>query len=66
MVAREPVRFHYQDQEGNAFSKTTPFEGVIPNLERRYHEQNQNLYAKIYTNILLSVLCKLVMAHASI
>lgn len=33
----EAIRFHYKDQDGYAYSKTTPFEGVIPNLKRRYH-----------------------------
>ncbi len=33
----EPIRFQYKDEGGAAFSKTTPFEGIIPNLERRYH-----------------------------
>jgi excinuclease ABC subunit A len=34
----ELVRFQYKDEEGKAFSKTDTFEGVIPNLDRRYHE----------------------------
>jgi len=33
----EAIRFQYKDQDGYAYSKTSPFEGVIPNLERRYH-----------------------------
>lgn len=34
----EPIRFHYEDEDGHTFTKKTPFEGIIPNLERRYHE----------------------------
>ncbi len=34
----EPVRFQYKDEDGYAFTKTNPFEGIIPNLERRYRE----------------------------
>ncbi len=34
----EPVVFKYKSEDGNAFSKTAPFEGVIPNFERRYRE----------------------------
>ncbi|WP_148339894.1 excinuclease ABC subunit UvrA [Aquicella siphonis] len=34
----EPVRFQYKDEDGYSFTKTNPFEGVLPNLNRRYHE----------------------------
>lgn len=34
----EVIRFQYKDEDGHAFSKNTPFEGVLPNLERRYRE----------------------------
>jgi len=34
----EQVRFKYKDEDGYAFTKTNTFEGIIPNLERRYHE----------------------------
>ena len=34
----EPISFKYQDEDGYSFTKKTPFEGVIPNLERRYHD----------------------------
>src|SRR3990167_2194514 len=34
----EPIHFHYKGDDGYSFSKTAPFEGVIPNLERRYHK----------------------------
>lgn len=32
----DPIRFHYKDNDGYAFTRTNPFEGVIPNFERRY------------------------------
>lgn len=34
----ELVRFRYQEEDGSSFTKTNAFEGVLPNLERRYHE----------------------------
>lgn len=32
----EAVKFSYKDNDGYAFTKTKAFEGVIPNLQRRY------------------------------
>ena len=43
MAAVKPIRFKYQDDDGYSFTKKTPFEGVIPNLERRYHETESEL-----------------------
>lgn len=34
----EPVRFNYEDADGYKFSKKAPFEGVIPNFDRRFDE----------------------------
>jgi excinuclease ABC subunit A len=34
----EPIEFRYQDARGNATRRRHPFEGIAPNLERRYHE----------------------------
>ena len=35
----DPIKFRYEDEDGGYSStKTTPFEGIIPNLERRYHD----------------------------
>ena len=34
----EPIRFQYKDDDGYSYTKTNAFEGIIPNLERRYHE----------------------------
>ncbi|RDI48711.1 excinuclease ABC subunit UvrA [Aquicella lusitana] len=39
----EPVRFQYKDEDGYTFSKNSPFEGVMPNLERRYHNTESEL-----------------------
>ena len=34
----ETIRFHYKGEDGYTFTKNAPFEGVIPNLERRYRK----------------------------
>lgn len=34
----DPIRFQYKDDDGRAYTKTNTFEGILPNLERRYHE----------------------------
>jgi excinuclease ABC subunit A len=34
----ESIRFSYKDEDGYSYSKTSEFEGVLPNLERRYEE----------------------------
>lgn len=35
--SEESVRFQYKEEDGSTYTKNAPFEGVIPNLERRYH-----------------------------
>ncbi len=35
---REPIRFKYLNEKGTRFERSHPFEGIIPNLERRYRE----------------------------
>lgn len=34
----EEIRFRYKDSDGYAYTKTTRFEGILPNFERRYRE----------------------------
>lgn len=34
----ESISFKYKDNDGYSFTKKNPFEGVLPNLERRYHD----------------------------
>lgn len=34
----DTVRFNYEDEDGYRFSKSKPFEGIIPNFQRRYRE----------------------------
>lgn len=34
----EEITFKYSNDRGTTFTKKYPFEGIIPNMERRYHE----------------------------
>ncbi|MBX3710106.1 MAG: excinuclease ABC subunit UvrA [Gammaproteobacteria bacterium] len=34
----ESIRFHYKNEDGSSFTKNSVFEGILPNLERRYRE----------------------------
>ena len=37
-TGREKVRFLYAGERGNKYQREHPFEGILPNLERRYRE----------------------------
>lgn len=37
------IEFTYKTQTGSKFQKKRPFEGVVPNLERRYQEAESNI-----------------------
>ncbi len=36
--SKETIKFHYKDDDGHAYTKASTFEGILPNLERRYRE----------------------------
>src|SRR3990167_9402773 len=36
--SKETIKFKYKDDDGHAYSKASQFEGILPNLERRYRE----------------------------
>ena len=38
----EEIEFHYENDRGRTVTKTHPFEGVIPNMQRRYRETESN------------------------
>ena len=41
---REDIEFSYINDRGDIFKRTHPFEGIIPNLERRFREtQSQSV-----------------------
>lgn len=39
----EEIEFHYVSERGREFKRTHVFEGVIPNMERRYRETDSNM-----------------------
>lgn len=40
---KEKVSFHFTDERGKKSSKTVPFEGILPYLERRYRDTTSSL-----------------------
>jgi excinuclease ABC subunit A len=39
----EQIAFNYVNSRGDSVKRHHPFEGVIPNIERRYHETDSNM-----------------------
>lgn len=39
----ELIKFNYKNEQGRGFSKKDVFEGVIPNMERRYRDTESNM-----------------------
>src|SRR5205823_1732706 len=39
----EEIKFHYENEDGRVYKKTASFEGVIPNMERRYRETESEM-----------------------
>tara|TARA_R110002072_G_scaffold100183_2_gene220533 strand:- start:11316 stop:14150 length:2835 start_codon:yes stop_codon:yes gene_type:complete len=39
----EEIAFNYVNSRGDTVQRLHPFEGVIPNIERRYHETDSNM-----------------------
>jgi excinuclease ABC subunit A len=40
---KEPIRFKYLNEKGTRFERSHSFEGIIPNLERRYRETDSQM-----------------------
>jgi len=54
----EAIRFTYRGDNGSRFSKTYPFEGVIPNLERRYRETESEYVREELSKYLVNKPCE--------
>lgn len=39
----EPVEFYYRSERGGVRHRRHPFEGIIPNMQRRYHDTESNI-----------------------
>ena len=48
----EEIRFSYLNDRGNSRNSTHPFEGIIPNLERRYRETESSAVREELTKLL--------------
>lgn len=55
---KEAITFQYGNDHGRQFSKTHPFEGVIPNMERRYRESESEAIREELTNYLTTRACR--------
>lgn len=42
-TGKEEIAFNYVNSRGDTVKRHHPFEGVIPNIERRYHETDSNM-----------------------
>ena len=54
---KEKVQFFYENTRGMQIKKLHRFEGVLPNLERRYHETESNAVREELTKFLNSQAC---------
>ena len=52
----EKIRVHYSRESGSG-TFATPFEGIVPNLERRYRETNSDVMKQVYEGYMSSVPC---------
>jgi excinuclease ABC subunit A len=54
---RDKVRFLYVGERGNKYQREHPFEGILPNLERRYRETDSNVVREELAKFLSSQPC---------
>ena len=55
----EPIAFHYPGERGRASVKQHPFEGVVPNLERRYRETDSLVVREELAKLISGQACPL-------
>jgi excinuclease ABC subunit A len=53
----EDIEFSYINDRGDIYQRTHPFEGVLPNFERRYRETESNMVREELTKYLNSQNC---------
>ncbi|EKD74301.1 MAG: hypothetical protein ACD_45C00005G0006 [uncultured bacterium] len=53
----ELIQFNYRNEDGRGFSKVDAFEGVIPNMERRYRDTESNMVREELSKYLAVKLC---------
>ncbi|MBA3537190.1 MAG: excinuclease ABC subunit UvrA [Tatlockia sp.] len=55
---KEVIEFHYQRSHGDYMVKKHPFEGVIPNMQRRYHDSDSAMVREELAKYLSSRPCQ--------
>jgi len=53
----EEIDFHYVSEHGREFRRTHVFEGVIPNMERRYHETDSTMVREELAKYMIQRAC---------
>lgn len=53
----EEITIHYHNDRGTTFTRTNVFEGVIPNMERRYRETESDLVREDLAKYLITKPC---------
>ncbi len=53
----ELIKFQYKNEDGRGFTKTSNFEGVIPNMERRYRETESEMVREELSKYLATKPC---------
>lgn len=56
-TGEQEVQFNYVNSRGDTVIKEHPFEGVIPNLQRRYHETDSAMVREDLSKLLSVQLC---------
>jgi len=54
----ESIRFTYKSDDGEKYSRTYPFEGIIPSMERRYRETESDLVREELSKYLTNKSCE--------
>ncbi len=54
---QQAIKFHYLNSKGQRQTRNHPFEGVIPNLQRRYQETESNLVREELSKYMTSQPC---------
>lgn len=55
---KEIFRFQYRDDEGRSFSKNMAFEGILPNLERRYRDTESDFIREELRKYIVTGMCE--------
>src|SRR4029077_11415584 len=54
----ELIKFHYQNEGGHSYTKRDVFEGVIPNMERRYRDTESEMVREELSKYLANKKCE--------